>query len=132
MQLSVAAANARLNQIDTVINGPTIQLYTGAPPANCAAAATGDLITEISAVPNWLKDAAGGVKEMRDDIYVSNYSMEPGVIGHFRVLGLDGLCHMQGTCSLPGGGGDMILSNTNVMPDQELRVLSVTINDNTL
>jgi hypothetical protein len=132
MQLSVAAANARLDQIEAVIGGPTIQLRTGAPPADCAAAATGSLITEIFGVPNWLEDASGGTKVMRSDVYIANYSMMPGVIGYFRILDGGGVCHMQGTASLPGGGGDMIMENVNVMPDQEVRVLAVTINDNTL
>lgn len=132
MQLSVAAANARLDQIEAVIGGPTIRLYTGSPPANCAAAETGDLVTEIPGTLDWLADASGGMKVLRDGIYIGNYSMVAGVIGHFRVYSSADVCHMQGTVSLPGGGGDMIMRNINVVPDQEVVVVAITINDNTL
>jgi hypothetical protein len=132
MQLSVAAANARLDQIEAIIGGPTIRLFTGSPPANCAAASTGTLVSEMFGVTNWLEDASGGTKVKRPDIFISNFSMVPGVIGHFRVYSGSDVCHIQGTVSLPGGGGDMTMSNVDVMPDQELSVLAITINDNTL
>jgi hypothetical protein len=45
MQLSAAVRDAMANQIEAVIGAaPTLEIRTGAPPANTAAAATGDVL----------------------------------------------------------------------------------------
>lgn len=48
MQYSVTVNNARLDSVETAIGtAPTLNLYSGSAPANCAAADTGTLLLVI-------------------------------------------------------------------------------------
>ena len=49
IQLSVAVRNARLDAIESAIStGPTLEIRTGAQPANCAAADSGSVLATFS------------------------------------------------------------------------------------
>jgi hypothetical protein len=65
LQYSQAVLNAKLDAIEATI-GPSamLQFYSGAKPANCAAAATGVLLGSTALPANWLAAAAAGLKSM--------------------------------------------------------------------
>lgn len=49
IQLSVAARNARLDSIETTIStAAKLRIYSGAMPADCATAASGTLLCEMT------------------------------------------------------------------------------------
>jgi polyisoprenoid-binding protein YceI len=51
-----------------------------------------------------------------------------GTAGHFRVKDNGGTtCHIQGTVTLTGGGGDMTLDNTTIVVGQSITVTSFSI-----
>jgi hypothetical protein len=51
-----------------------------------------------------------------------------GTAAHFRIYAADGTtCHMQGTVTSAGAGGDMELDNTSIAIDQAVSVNTFTI-----
>jgi hypothetical protein len=52
-----------------------------------------------------------------------------GTAAHFRVWDSSKTtCHMQGSVTLTGGGGDLTLDNTNIAAGQDVLVTSFTYN----
>ncbi len=52
-----------------------------------------------------------------------------GTLAHYRVYASDGTtCHMQGTITVTGMGGDMTVDNDDVLTGQEVRITSWSIN----
>lgn len=128
-QMSTSLRNARLNVIETHIGtAPKVQIRTGSPPANCAAAASGSLLAEVTCPSDWLEDASGGSKVLKGTWQI--LASGSGTAGHYRVLDSAGTtCHLQGTCTLTGGDGDMTLDNTNLQSGQQFTVTAFTLNE---
>lgn len=126
MQYSVAVRNARLDAVeDTIGASPKLQLRTGAPPANCAAADTGSLLCEINLPADWMAAAAAGAKSKLGTWSAS--ATAAGVIGHFRIKDSGGSVHAQGTCTVAGGGGDMTVDALSVASQQVVTVTAFTL-----
>jgi hypothetical protein len=122
IQLSVAARNASLDSFETVA-GPSVkaQIRTGPPPTDCAAAAAGTLLTEITLPADWMAAASAGSKAKAGTW--SGTGAAAGTAGHFRIVDNAGTtCHMQGTVTATGGGGDMTLDNTSIAVSQAVTV----------
>lgn len=127
IQYSVAVRNAQLDTLEATIGASAkLNLYSGAKPANCAAAATGTQLLEISLPADWMDAASGGVK-LKAGTWVGTGLAGAGtgtLAGYFRVVDNAGTtCHVQGTVTVTGGGGDMELDNTSIAQAQ-----TVTIN----
>ena len=101
IQLSVAVRNARQDAIESTIGtSPKLQLRTGAPPANCAAAATGTLVREITLPSDWAAAASNGSKD-KAGTWTDNSAGAEGVVGHYRMVDNAGTtCHEQGTVAM--------------------------------
>jgi hypothetical protein len=130
IQLSVAARNARLDAIETTVGtAALLRIFTGSPPANCAAADSGTLIAELNLPSNWMADAASGAKAFAgtwQDLSCNN----SGTVGHFRLYNTAGsTCHMQGTVTITGGGGDMTVDSVSFTSGQQFTVTSFTLTD---
>lgn len=126
LQLSVAARNAALDAIETLIGtSATLEIRSGAVPANCAAADSGTVLATITLPSNWLADASNGVKQLAGT-WEDEEADNDGTAGHFRIKA-GGTCHVQGTVTGPGGGGDMIVQNTSFATGQSFSVTSFQI-----
>ncbi|MFN3487476.1 MAG: hypothetical protein ACK44W_18570, partial [Planctomycetota bacterium] len=124
-QFSTAARNAALDAIETAIGAsPTLELRTGAPPANCAAADAGTLLASMSLPADFLAAASGGSKALAG-VWQDLAADAAGTVGHFRIK-QGGTCHIQGTVTAAGGGGDMILDNPVLAVGQEVSVTAFT------
>jgi hypothetical protein len=51
-----------------------------------------------------------------------------GTVGHFRVK-QGATCHIQGTVTITGGGGDMTLDNNVLAAAQPVSITSFTLTD---
>lgn len=118
LQLSTGVRNAQADQLETTVGtAPKLQIRSGAVPANCAAADAGTLLCEITLPSDWLTAASAGLKQKNGTW--SGTGAATGTAGHFRVKDSAGsTCHMQGTVTITGGGGDMTLTNTSVAISQ--------------
>lgn len=65
LQFSVAVRNARLAAIETTVGAaPTIEIRTGAVPANCAAADTGTVLATLPLPSDWMGAPSAGVVDL--------------------------------------------------------------------
>lgn len=130
MQLSVAVRNARLDAIETAIGtSPILRIRTGSAPATCATADSGTVLAEMTCPSDWLAAAASGAKAIAGT-WQDLLANAAGTAGHFRVYDSGGsTCHIQGTCTGVGGGGDMELINTSIAVNQPVTVTAFTITD---
>jgi hypothetical protein len=129
VQLSVAVRNARLDQIETVIGAsPFLDFRTGAQPADCAQADAGTELEHMGLPADWMAAAAAGVKGKLGTW--QDTADAAGVAGHFRLKESgDTTCHMQGSITGTGGGGDMELDNVNIAAGQTITVTQFDITD---
>lgn len=127
-QYSQTVNNAKLDAIETAIGtAPKLRFYTGSMPANCAAAATGTLLTDTALPSDWLANAATATKA-KNGTWSGSFSNN-GTVGYFRLYDSAGTnCHLQGTVTATGGGGDMTLDNINAASGQNWTVNTFTIN----
>lgn len=127
-QLSVAVRNARLDAIESTIGtAPTMEIRTGAAPANCAAADSGTLLASMVLPSDWLAAAASGQKAL-SGTWRDLVADATGTPGHYRIKA-GATCHMQGTASGPGGGGELLFDTGTFTAGQQVNVTSFTMTD---
>lgn len=129
LQLSVAARNARLDAFETTVGASAkLQLRSGAPPADCAAADTGTLLAELALPADYMGGAASGSKAKLGTW--SGTGAAAGSVGHFRLKDSAGTTtHLQGTVTATGGGGDLTMDNVSVAVSQAITVNTFTLSD---
>lgn len=127
MQYSVTLRNNQLDQIESTLGvTPKLQIRSGAAPANCATADSGTLLAEITLPSDWMSAASAGSKAKLGTWSVAGVAA--GTAAHFRLKDSAGTtCHLQGTVTLTGGGGDMTLDNTNIAVGQTVTVNTFAI-----
>jgi len=130
IQLSVGVRNAMLDGIEVAIGASAVvKLRVGAQPVDTSAADTGVVVATFNLLADYMSAAAAGAKSFSslplEDVSADNL----GVLGHYRVYALDGVtCHMQGSITVTGGGGDMTVDNPIVAAGQNIKITSWTIN----
>jgi len=130
IQLSTSVRNARLDQIESTIGTSAImKIRTGAPPTNCGTADSGTVVATLSLPSDWMAAASSGQKSM-SGTWQDSSADAAGTAGHFRVYASGGsTCHMQGSITATGGGGDMELDNTVLAAGQQFQVTSFQLNE---
>jgi hypothetical protein len=127
-QLSVNARNATLAAIETEVGeNPIMTISTGSPPANCGTANTGTVVATMVLPTDWLSDPLLGSVTL-SGTWQDLSADASGTAGYFRLHNNGGtVCHMQGSISATGGGGDMQLDNTNIATGQQINITAFTI-----
>jgi hypothetical protein len=127
-QFSTDARNDALDAIEgTVGTSPILEIRTGAAPADCATADSGTVLVTMTLPSDWMAAAAGGSKGL-SGTWQDLSADDSGTAGHFRIKDSGGTtCHIQGSCSATGGGGDMTLDNPVLAAGQAVTVTSFTI-----
>jgi hypothetical protein len=125
IQLSVAARNGGLDAFETAAGATAkLQIRTGAQPANCAAAASGTLLCEITLPADWMGAASAGAKSKAGTW--TGTAVATGTAAHFRIVDNAGTtCHMQGTVA--ASGADMNLDNISIASGQTVTVNTFTL-----
>lgn len=128
LQESVAVRNARLDAIETVAGTSALmRIRTGAPPATCATADSGTVLATVNLPSDWMAAASAGVKS-KSGTWQDTSADAAGTAGHFRIYDTAGTtCHMQGTVTATGGGGDMTVDNVVFAVGQVFTVNSFDI-----
>ena len=130
LQLSVSVRNARLDAIETTAGtAALLRIYSGAMPADCATAASGTKLVEATLPSDWMAAAASGQKA-KSGTWQDASADATGTAGYFRVYDSGGAsCHIQGTVTATGGGGDLTLDNTSIAAAQSVTITSFTLTD---
>lgn len=128
LQYSVTVRNAQLDALETAIGASAVlKIRTGAPPADCATADSGTVLVTINLPSDWMAAASGGSKA-KSGTWEDTSADATGTAAHFRIYASDGTtCHMQGTVTGTGGGGDLTLDNTSIAITQLVTITSFTI-----
>jgi hypothetical protein len=125
-QFSVAARNAALDAIETAAGtAPTLTIRTGAVPANCAAARTGTVLATLDLPSDWLTAASSGSKAL-SGTWQDAAADAAGTAAHFSI-DQGATCHIQGTVTATGGGGDMTIDNTSIAAGQQVTITSFNL-----
>jgi hypothetical protein len=128
-QFSTATRNASLDSIETTIGTSAIlRIRSGTVPANCAAADSGTVLATANLPSDWLAAASGGSKGL-SGTWQDASADATGTAGHFRIYDSGGtVCHIQGTITATGGGGDLTVDNTSLASGQSVSITGFTIN----
>lgn len=128
LQYSTTVNNARLDAIETAIGVSAImKIRTGAAPANCGTGDSGTVLATINLPSDWMAAASGGAKA-KSGTWQDASADATGTAAHFRIYDSGGsTCHMQGTVTATGGGGDLTLDNTSIASAQSVTISSFTI-----
>jgi hypothetical protein len=129
LQFSVEVRNAMLDAVETTTGtSAKLRMYTGTPPANTAAAATGTLLVDMTLPSDWLAAAASGTKALSGTWQTTASGGAPSNAGYYRIWN-NGVttCHEQGTITATGGGGDMTLDNISIATGQTVTITSKTL-----
>lgn len=128
LQYSVTVRNARLDTTETTIGTtPILRIRTGSPPANCAATRSGTVLASATLPSDWMAAASGGTKALSGS-WTDSSADNTGTAGHFEIMDSGGtVCHMQGTVTATGGGGDMTVDSTSFTAGQSFTVTSFAL-----
>jgi uncharacterized cupin superfamily protein len=134
LKYSESVCNAQLDAIETVVGAsPVLVIRTGAAPANCAAADTGDVLATVQLPADWMA-AASSASKAKSGTWEDTAADDTGTAGHWRIYeaGSPQVAHLQGDITVTGGGGDMTVNNTSFAAGQDFTVTSFTITNNNL
>jgi hypothetical protein len=120
-QYSIAVRNAKLDQIETTIGvSAVLKIFSGAEPANCAAADPAGLLCTITLPSDWMNNAATGSKTKLGTW--SGTASAAGTAASWRIYDSGVVtCHIQGNTT------DMTFDNTNIANAQVLTVNTFTL-----
>ena len=130
IQASVAVRNAKLDAVESAIGASAVmKIFSGAAPANCAAADAGTVLATLNLPADWMAAAANGSKA-KLGTWDDNSADNAGTAAHFRIYQNDeSVCHLQGTVSASGGGGDMIVDNISFAAGQTFTVSGFSLSE---
>jgi hypothetical protein len=102
----------------------TMKIFSGAVPANCAAAdPAGELVSDTLPSPA-LTNTAGTLSKAGTWSFTGDAA---GTAASYRLYTAAAVCFNQGSVTLSGGGGDMTIDNTSIAIGQAGEVLTVSI-----
>ena len=130
IQLGTSVRNARLDAVESTIGTSAImKIRTGAAPANCGTADSGTVLATLNLPSDWLAAASGGSKA-KSGTWEDTSAEAAGTAAHFRIYDSGGAtCHLQGTVTATGGGGDMTVDNAVFAAAQAFSITGFTLTD---
>ena len=128
VQFSTDIRNARLDAVESTVGAsPTLEIRSGAKPADCAAADSGTVLATMTLPSDWMANAASGSKSLLGT-WQDLSGDANGTAGHYRIKA-GATCHIQGTVTATGGGGDMTLDNTSIASGQSVTITAFVLTD---
>jgi hypothetical protein len=87
------------------------------------------VVATITAPSDFMAAASGGSKAFLGT-WQDTSADNTGIAGHFRIYDSGGTtCHIQGTVTATGGGGEMTVDNTSFTAGQQFTVTGLTLTD---
>ena len=112
MQYSSSIYLQRLDLVESVTGASAkLSIFSGAAPANCAAADTGTLLATLTLPSDWMNAASGTTKTLLGSWTGTASGGAGATPTHFRIKDNAGTtCHVQGTCGI--GSGELQVNGT--------------------
>lgn len=129
--VSVAVANAALDTLESTIGtSAVLKIRTGAAPATCATADSGTVLATLTLPSDWMAAASSGSKA-KSGTWQDTSADASGTAAHYRIYASDGTtCHLQGSVTVTGGGGDMTLDSVSITSGQTVTITAYTLTAN--
>ena len=121
MQISNAAASAAADAVVGALNGGTIEIRSGAAPANADAADAG-VVLAVLALGNPAFGAAVNGVAAANAVNIDPAANATGAAAHFRAKTAGGVTRLQGTVGAVGSGADMELNTVNIEAGVEVAI----------
>ncbi len=128
LQFSVAVRSGMADAIKTAIgNSAVLKLLTGPPPPDLVTADTGTVLVTMQLPATWLTSPNNGSK-LLSGTWEDTSADATGLAGYFRIYASDGVTkHIQGTVTITGGGGDLVLDNPAIVVGQDVKITSFVL-----
>lgn len=126
IRISVAARNAGVDAITALLDGGTLEIRSGSQPATPADADSGTLLAEFELAATAYDSAADGEAQLAG-APLSADAVASGTAGHFRLKDAQGNPVIDGSVSESGGGGDLILDNTDINEGQKVNITGMPV-----
>lgn len=128
IQLSIAARNALLDAIETAAGASAVlRVRTGAQPSSCAAVRAGTVLATLQLPADWAANAASGTKALAG-IWQDPVADASGLAGHYEIMDSTLTnCHLQGSCSITAGSGDLKFDNDNFLLGNIINIQSFNL-----
>lgn len=131
LKLSTSVRNAQAEALETTVGtAPVLRIYNGTAPASAGAALSGNTLLATGTLPSdWLGAAASGAVSKSGTWTLTGQSgAGSGTAGTFFRIWDSGVatCHLQGSVTATGGGGDMTLDNNSIADTQTVTVSTFT------
>ena len=121
LQYGTTLRNAKMNTINTTLGvTATMKIFSGAVPANCAAADPAGTLATINLPASPFNAAASGAVTKNGTW--STTGSAAGIAASWRVYDGSAVCQMQGNCST-----DLVFNNTNIAIGQPIDVTTFTL-----
>lgn len=126
MEYSVAVRDAQNDAIETAIGTtPSLRIFNGTKPANCAAADAGTLLATAALPSDWLTASSAGVKSRNGTWTITGQSgAGAGTAGTYWRINQGATCHMQGTF---GVGQEMVPDNNSIANGQTVSITTFAV-----
>lgn len=125
-QYGATLRNNQVSQIQTTVGGTgRVVIFSGAEPANCAAADPAGPLATIT-LPATFLTSTGGATTIAGTW--SATATGTGTAASFRMYDTPvsaGVCHVQGNCQV--SGGDLNLNNLSIATGQTVTVTSFSV-----
>jgi hypothetical protein len=119
-QYGVTLRNNQVSQIQATVGASgTLKIFSGAEPANCAAADPTGLLATITLPASFLT-SSGGVTTIAGTWSVA--ASGTGTAASFRMYDGSSVCHVQGNTTT-----DLVLNNTSITSGQTVTVTAFTV-----
>jgi hypothetical protein len=119
-QYGVTLRNNQVSQIQTTIGATgSLKIFSGAEPANCAAADPTGLLATITLPASFLT-SSGGVTTIAGTWSVA--ASATGTAASFRMYDGSAVCHVQGNTTT-----DLVLNNTSITSGQTVTVTQFSV-----
>lgn len=126
LQLDTTLRNNMLDQITSAVGASgLLKLFSGAVPANVAAADPAGLLVTMTCNATFAPASSGGVLTL--NAIASANASATGTAASFRIYTSLSVCKLQGTVTATGGGGDLTIDNTSIASGQTISETSWTI-----
>lgn len=131
-RIGTSAATAAVDAVSALLNAGTVEIRTGSQPASVGTAATGTLLgtLTLSATAFGAATTANPSVATANAITGDTSADASGTAGWFRAYrsaGNGSTAIIDGSITASGGGGDMIISNVNVVAGGTLDITEWTI-----
>lgn len=127
IKISVTVRNALLDAFESTIGASALlKIFTGTAPANLADADSGTKLVDITLPADWMAAADAGSKSLAGT-WEDASADGAGTAGYFRIYANGGTCHVQGSVTATGGGGDLTLNNAVIAAGQKVTITGFTL-----